>query len=75
MYFDLLFRNAGLGALDATGITPAPRARKMIAHRFTGPPTRAAVARVGVVERWVGVKRESSPPGTAQDSILEFAPS
>jgi|NGEPerStandDraft_6_1074524.scaffolds.fasta_scaffold27964_1 hypothetical protein len=45
----------------------------MIAHGFTGSPTRAGVARVGVVGPWAGVKRESSPPGTTQNSVLEFA--
>src|ERR1035437_6659601 len=35
---------------------------------YRGPPTRTAVARVGVVERWVEWEKRSSPPGTAHES-------
>ena len=55
----ILSGNSELRLRDEAGTTRAPRARKMIAHRFNGGSA---------------VNSTSSPPGTAQDSALEFAP-
>src|ERR1035438_5010710 len=43
----------------------------MRAHRFTGSPARAGVVRVGVVERWVGVRKRVESSG---DDTQGFSP-
>jgi hypothetical protein len=61
---DILRKGCGSpGNVTNNAIVPPPRDGNKIAQRFPGLPIPAAVARVGVVERWVDCNFLNEPLG------------